>query len=103
MGLKFGKDDWKKLSIKDKVGQTYINRPNPEEEIKKYGSLKAFIDENPIGGMCFLNREGENFAVKLLKRYKDYLSASKIPLSHNDDMESGAGCNILIRCRNNMT
>ena len=92
--MKYQKDDWKKLSIKEKIGQTFIHMPNPEEEIKKYGSLKAFLSENPIGGMFSLNRDGENFASKLLERYKEYLEACPIPLFHIDDMEAGAGCNI---------
>jgi beta-N-acetylhexosaminidase len=94
MSQKFDKDSWKKLSVKEKIGQTFIHMPNPEEEIAKYGTLKSFLSENPIGGMFSLNREGENYAAKLLERYKEYYEACPVPLFHIDDMESGAGCNI---------
>jgi len=94
MAQKFGIDDWKKLSVIEKIGQTFIHMPNPEEEIKKYGSLKNFLAEHPIGGMFSLNRDGENYSAKLLERYKEYLEACPIPLFQLDDMESGAGCNI---------
>lgn len=94
MARKFNKDDWKKLSVREKIGQTFIHIPNPEEEINQYGSLENFLAENPIGGMFSLNREGENYAGELLERYKKYLDASGIPLFHVDDMEAGAGCNI---------
>ncbi|MFW5658280.1 MAG: glycoside hydrolase family 3 protein [Bacteroidota bacterium] len=94
MATKFKQDDWKKLSVKEKIGQTFIHMPNPEAEIRQYGNLKKFLEENPIGGMFSLNREGENYAKNLLERYKEYLEACPIPLFHIDDMESGAGCNI---------
>ena len=80
MVTKFKQDDWKKLSLKEKIGQTFIHMPNPEEETRQYGSLNNFLTENPIGGMFSLNREGENYAKNLLKRYREYLKACPIPL-----------------------
>ncbi len=94
MATNFKKDDWKKLSVKEKIGQTFVYIPDPEVEFKQYGSLEKFLAENPIGGMFSLNREGENYSAKLLERYKRYLNASRVPLFHVDDMESGAGSNI---------
>ncbi len=94
MALRFEKDGWKKLSIKEKIGQTFIHMPNPEKEIAEYGSLEKFLEENPISGMFSLNRDGENLASNLLERYTEYLNASKIPIFHIDDMEFGAGSNI---------
>ncbi len=94
MTTTFENDGWKKLSLREKIGQTLIHMPNPEQEIKLHGSLEKFMEKNPVGGMFSLNRDGENFTYKLLERYKKYLKASKIPLFHIDDMESGAGCNI---------
>ncbi len=90
----FEDNGWKILTLREKIGQTLIHMPNPEEEIKLHGSLEKFMEINPVGGMFSLNRDGENFTYKLLERYKKYLKASKIPLFHIDDMESGAGCNI---------
>ncbi len=94
MAITMKNDGWKKLSLREKIGQTLIHMPNPEEEINLHGSLEKFMEKNPVGGMFSLNRDGENYTYKLLDRYKKYLKASKIPLFHIDDMESGAGCNI---------
>ena len=94
MTKKFNKEDWKKLSLREKIGQTLIHMPDPIKEIENFGSLEAFLEKNPVGGMFSLNRDGENITHKLLDRYKMYLKASRVPLFHIDDMESGAGCNI---------
>jgi beta-N-acetylhexosaminidase len=94
MTKQFGPDDWKNLTLKQKIGQTIIHMPDPESEKEKFGSLENFLKENPVSGIFSLNRGGENLAKDLLARYKEYLEASEIPLIQVDDMEFGAGSNI---------
>lgn len=75
---------WKELTLREKIGQTVICLSETEKHIAMCGSIEAFLEKYPIGGM-FNNQglvrgllTGENLGFQaLLKEYNKYL---RVPL-----------------------
>lgn len=75
--------DINSLSLREKIGQTVILLCTPEEHIRQFGSVEAFLKRYPIGG---LYRSGNlsNGVMSSVLDYEevleDYNKYSKIPL-----------------------
>lgn len=75
---------WKELSLREKIGQTVICLSEKDKHIQMCGSVQAFLEKYPIGGM-FNNGglvngllTGENLGFKaLLEEYNEHL---RVPL-----------------------
>ncbi|MDD4921663.1 MAG: glycoside hydrolase family 3 N-terminal domain-containing protein [Bacteroidales bacterium] len=102
-------DGWKKLSIRQKIGQTMLMLPNRKEELKRgNGSLKVFFEKYPVSGffMGWKLYEGvsnEDRFEFTRKSCKEYQEASKLPLLFQQDYESGVGLNGMASFPNEMT
>jgi len=87
---------WKKLSLREKIGQTVCILADDATQAKEHGSLGAFLEKYPVGAiftgaMAFLHPEIEVTAPKLMMQIANYQQNSKVPLLTVDDMESGPG------------
>lgn len=85
--------EFKNLSLHEKVCQMLIVKLDPEKHIKKYGSIKNFLEQYPVGGI-FIAREilfddSYDFA-KTKALIEEYQKYSKIPLLVAADAERGA-------------
>lgn len=75
---------WKELTLREKIGQTVVCLCETEKHIQMCGSVQAFLEKYPIGGM-FNNGgivkgllTGENLGFKkILEEYNQYL---RVPL-----------------------
>ncbi|MBC8079770.1 MAG: glycoside hydrolase family 3 protein [Gorillibacterium sp.] len=87
-------DAWKKLSLREKIGQTVVTNGNPQAEIKAYGSLEAFLNKFPIGGVFVggeIIKDLTLEAGQVREAVKAYKLASPIPMLFASDMENGCG------------
>lgn len=86
--------DWKNLTLRQKIGQTVVLLGEPEKEIKRYGSLEAFLDRYPVGGFFIggqIIMEDNAGAENCARMVDEYAKASRIPLLFASDMENGCG------------
>lgn len=88
-------DGWKKLTIRQKIGQTMLMLPQRETELALgNGSLKTFFDKYPVGGFfmgwkLFDNVKPEDYYNHIRSACKEYQEASSLPLIFQQDYESG--------------
>jgi beta-N-acetylhexosaminidase len=86
---------WKKLTLRQKIGQTMLMLPDRTLELKLGGgSLPAYFKRYPVGGyfMGWKLWEGIAPADKLAhirQRTLEYQAASELPLLFQEDYESG--------------
>lgn len=85
--------DFKNMSVHDKICQTLVVKLDPEKHIRKYGSIKNFMEQYPVGGI-FIAREILNDdsydLVKTRELIAEYQKYAKIPLLVAADAENGA-------------
>ena len=92
---------WKKLTLREKIGQTVVCTCNPDEHIKMCGSVEAFLKKYPIGGIfnngAYINGldTGENEGFKsLVEEYNSYLTVPMFTVADNGTYASKNGVNI---------
>ncbi|MBO5198461.1 MAG: hypothetical protein J6B85_08095 [Lachnospiraceae bacterium] len=85
--------DLNNLSLHDKICQMLVVKLDPEKHIRKYGSIRNFMEQYPVGGL-FIAREilfDDSYDLQrtreLIAEYQKY---AKIPLLVAADAESGA-------------
>lgn len=87
-------NSWKELTLREKIGQTVVILGDPEEEIRQHGSLEAFLDKYPVGGV-FVGGEIIKDATEgydnVRAATKAYRKASRTPMLFASDMENGCG------------
>lgn len=104
-----GPDDWRQLSLREKIGQTMIMLPDRARELELgHGSLPAFFARYPVGGF-FMGwklftgvAEADRMRV-MLERVRDYQAASRLPLLFQEDYESGVSLPDMTPFPNEMT
>lgn len=88
-------DDWRKLSLREKIGQTMLMLPDNKQELALGGgSLQGFFNKYPVTGFFMGWKLFEGVAVKdkrswLEKSVIAYQQASKMPLLFQQDYENG--------------
>ncbi|MGX5690860.1 glycoside hydrolase family 3 N-terminal domain-containing protein [Arcticibacter tournemirensis] len=88
---------WKKLSVRQKIGQTMLMLPDRKLELQLgEGSLSAYFKKYPVTGyfMGWKLWEGvkpEDWFTHIQKRCMEYQGASELPLLFQEDYESGVG------------
>ena len=87
--------DWKKLSLREKIGQTMLMLPDREAELRLGdGSLKGFFKKYPVSGFfmgwkLFVNVPEDQKVNHLKKSLIEYQQASQLPLIFQQDYENG--------------
>jgi beta-N-acetylhexosaminidase len=90
-------DGWKRLSLREKIGQTVILSSDHAAELEAGGgSLAAFFDKYPAAGVFLGSWKFEGIAPEerashIRKLVADYRAASRIPLFIQEDYEQGPG------------
>lgn len=88
-------DEWKKLSLREKIGQTMLMLPDREAELRLgNGSLETFFKKYPVTGFfmgwkLFVNVPETQKVEHLKKSVIAYQAASKLPLLFQQDYENG--------------
>jgi len=91
----FPADGWKKLSLREKIGQTMLMLPDREAELRLgNGSLEGFFKRYPVTGFfmgwkLFINVPEETRVTFLKKSAAEYQRASRLPLVFQQDYENG--------------
>jgi len=90
-----GQDGWKRLSLREKIGQTVILSSDLEAETRS-GSLRAFFEKYPAGGVFlgswkFQRVDPASRSTTIRKLVADYRAASRLPLFIQEDYEQGPG------------
>jgi len=100
---------WKKLSIRQKIGQTMLMLPDRDLELRLGGgSLAAFFKKYPVGGFFMGWKLWDGVApadrlAHIRKRSLEYQAASELPLVFQEDYESGVDIPGMISFPNEMT
>ncbi|WP_207495747.1 glycoside hydrolase family 3 protein [Aridibaculum aurantiacum] len=90
-----GADGWKKLSLREKIGQTMLMLPDNKKELELGGgSLQGFFKRYPVTGFfmgwkLFVGVKEENKVAHLRKSVHTYQQASRMPLLFQQDYENG--------------
>ena len=82
------------LTIREKIAQSVMVKADPELHKKKYGSIKAYLEKYPVGGIFVggeIIKETKCDGQALKKIIEEYQSCSNIPLLVAADGESGLG------------
>ncbi|WP_374165328.1 glycoside hydrolase family 3 protein [Arcticibacter sp. MXS-1] len=88
-------DGWKKLSLREKIGQTMLMLPDGKAELSLgKGSLSGFFKRYPVTGFfmgwkLFDNVPQNEQVAHLKKAVVDYQKASALPLLFQQDYENG--------------
>ncbi|MES1160949.1 MAG: glycoside hydrolase family 3 N-terminal domain-containing protein, partial [Bacteroidota bacterium] len=100
---------WKRLSLRQKIGQTMMMLPDREQEMRLGGgSLKNFFSRYPVTGFFMGWRlwdgvKSENRLEHIRRRCAEYQEASGLPLVFQEDYESGIGIQGMTSFPNEMT
>jgi beta-N-acetylhexosaminidase len=87
--------DWKKLTLRQKIGQTMIMLPNRKLELELGGgSLEAYFERYPISGYfmgwkLFDGVPKEQWTEHVRRSVGEYQAASALPLLFQEDYEYG--------------
>ena len=90
-------DSWKKLSLREKIGQTMIIRLYYDEHISQFETIENMMKEYPVGGIFVPDwkfsvvRPKENIASNIREKVKEYEDASRYSLIVSEDFERGVG------------
>jgi beta-N-acetylhexosaminidase len=93
-------DGWKRLSLREKIGQTVILSSDVEAETNAGGgSLKTFFEKYPAAGVFLGSWKFEQIdpsarSAAIRKIVADYQAASRLPLFIQDDYEQGPGASL---------
>ena len=88
-------DGWKKLSIREKIGQTMLMLPDRKAELELgHRTLEGFFQRYPVTGFfmgwkLFIGVEAKDKVSHIKKATLDYQKASKQPLIFQQDYENG--------------
>lgn len=88
---------WKKLSLREKIGQTVIIVADPAKHKELHGDLKSFLKKYPVGGIFIggeVIKDATDEGKSIFKAVKEYNEAAKNPLIFCGDMEAGVGSNV---------
>jgi beta-N-acetylhexosaminidase len=94
------KDGWKRLSLREKIGQTVILSSDIEAETRLGGgSLRTFFERYPVGGVFLGSWKFEHVdpsarSATIRKLVEDYRTASRRPLFIQEDYEQGPGSSL---------
>lgn len=86
---------WKKLSIRQKIGQTMLMLPDREKELQiGNGSLEKYFEKYPVSGFfmgwkLFDGVKPEDKIDYIRKACKEYQKNSSLPLIFQEDYENG--------------
>ena len=100
---------WKKLTIRQKIGQTMIMLPDRPLELKLGGgSLTAYFKKYPVGGYfmgwkLWTGIQPENKLEHIKKSCVEYQRNSELPLLFQEDYESGINIPGMTSFPNEMT
>jgi beta-N-acetylhexosaminidase len=86
----------RKMTIREKIGQTVNILANMNDIEKRHGSLEAFFEKYPVGGLyigaqAWLNPEKTYGKEWFIRANEEYQRISKYPLLIMEDMENGPG------------
>ena len=90
-----GDNDWQKLTLRQKIGQTMLMLPNRKSELELgAGSLKGFFERYPVSGFfmgwkLFDGVKESDQKACVLKNVVEYQAASNLPLIFQQDYETG--------------
>ena len=91
-------DDWKSLSLREKIGQTMIiNSLIRDHETFEGGRLNDFFNAYPVGGFFMadwyfnLHTSRDSIGYDIKASIAKYAAATKIPLIFMEDYERGVG------------
>ena len=88
-------DDWRQLTLRQKIGQTMIMLPNRSRELELGGgSLEGFFERYPVSGFYMGWKLFDGVAKERWTDYvrgsgHEYQAASALPLLFQEDYESG--------------
>ena len=88
---------WKRLSIREKIGQTMIVRAFHKSQVAQFGSIENMMTDYPIGGIFvpywdYLYTPPREQVIPTIKNaISDYENASKYPMIVTEDFERGVG------------
>lgn len=88
-------DGWKRLSLRQKIGQLMLMLPDRELELQLgHGSLSGYFANYPVGGFfmgwkLWQGVRPENKLAHIQKMSREYQAASPLPLLFQEDYESG--------------
>lgn len=92
-----GPDDWKQLSLREKIGQTVIISTDAARERQLGGgTLKGFLEKYPVSGVFLGSWKFEqvdaNLKANTIRQLvQEYRAGSKTPLFIQEDYEQGPG------------
>jgi beta-N-acetylhexosaminidase len=93
-------EGWKRLSLREKIGQTVVLSSDLQAEIQAGGgSLKGFFEKYPAGGVFlgswkFQHLDPASRSAIIRKLVADYRGASRLPLFIQEDYEQGPGSSL---------
>jgi beta-N-acetylhexosaminidase len=84
------------MSLREKIGQTVVILANMNEFKQNYGSIEAFLEKYPVGGLyigaqAWLNPDEKYGMDWFIAANEEYRSASKFSPFIVEDMENGPG------------
>jgi beta-N-acetylhexosaminidase len=91
-------DGWKKLTLREKIGQTVVVPAGGVVENKSDQELAAYLRKFPVGGIYDgedVSHFGGPTVSQIAGRIARLRKASRLPLLICGDMESGAGANAI--------
>lgn len=84
--------DLQSLTLHEKICQLMVVKANPKEHIKKFGSIKAFMERYPVGGIFICNEmiyDKSYTLERIAEAIAEYQKYSKVPLLVAADAEIG--------------
>ncbi len=90
-------EDWKKLTLREKIGQTMMVRSDHANREIENSSLEAFFEKYPVGGIFMAEwhingqKAGLPFVEYLTKVMREYNTTAPFPLFFSEDFEKGVG------------
>jgi len=88
---------WKRLSLREKIGQTMIIRAYYEEQIEEFGTIENMMEKYPVGGLFIPDwkflfvKPRKNVITNIKNTVLEYEKAARIPLIITEDFERGVG------------
>ena len=89
-------EGWKKLSIREKIGQTAVVVGSPGKFKTQYGSIEAYLEKYPVGGIFFfpgkLTGDRKDDRIENIREaVGEFRAASRSPMLFVGDFEYGGG------------
>jgi beta-N-acetylhexosaminidase len=90
-------DSWKKLTLREKIGQIMIIRAFRDDQVRQFGSIAKMMERYPVGGIFvppwdFLPKPPrENVIPNIKKAISEYEQVARFPMIVTEDFERGVG------------